>query len=202
MWKGCFFRRFTRARPITLSSVVDDLVRRYPLDGVHVDYIRYPGAEFDYGRLALQAFRQDLDAAMTPDERRRFDPNSMTALLAATDTYSERWAGFRRSRLNSLVLRLRTAVKTRRPAALFSAAVYPEPAEATTRRFQDWPMWLENRWIDVVCPMAYTPGRRGVCVADRQRATGRRRPSRCGRASARTDCRRRRPSRTSRPHDD
>jgi uncharacterized lipoprotein YddW (UPF0748 family) len=140
-----------------LVSVVDDLARRYPLDGVHVDYIRYPGAEFDYSRLALQAFRQDLDAAMTPEERRRFDPGSMTALIAATDTYSERWAGFRRSRLNSLVLRLRTAVKTRRPDALFRAAVYPEPAEALSRRFQDWPMWLENRWIDVVCPMAYTP---------------------------------------------
>ena len=140
-----------------LVSVVDDLTRRYALDGVHVDYIRYPGPGFDYSRPALQAFRQDLDAAMTPDERRRFDPNGMTTLLAATDTYSERWGGFRRSRLNSLVLRLRTAVKSRRPAALFSAAVYPEPAEAATRRFQDWPMWLENRWIDVVCPMAYTP---------------------------------------------
>ena len=140
-----------------LVGVVDDLVRRYALDGVHVDYIRYPGAEFDYSRLALQAFRQDLDPAMTPDERRRFDPKSMTALLAAADTYSERWSGFRRSRLNSLVLRLRTVVKTRRPDAFFSAAVYPDPAEATARRFQDWPMWLENRWIDVVCPMAYTP---------------------------------------------
>jgi uncharacterized lipoprotein YddW (UPF0748 family) len=140
-----------------LVYVVDDLARRYALDGVHVDYIRYPGAEFDYSRLALQAFRQDLDAAMTPQERQRFDPNSMTSLLAATDFYSERWAGFRRSRLNSLVLRLRTAVKTRRPEALFSAAVYPDPAEALSRRFQDWPMWLENRWIDVVCPMAYTP---------------------------------------------
>jgi uncharacterized lipoprotein YddW (UPF0748 family) len=140
-----------------LVSVVDDLARRYALDGVHVDYIRYPGDEFDYSRLALQAFRQDLDPAMTSEERRRFDPNSMTALLAAADTYPERWSGFRRSRLNSLVLRLRTAVKTRRPDALFSAAVYPDPAEAMARRFQDWPMWLENRWIDVVCPMAYTP---------------------------------------------
>jgi uncharacterized lipoprotein YddW (UPF0748 family) len=140
-----------------LVGVVDDLARRYALEGVHVDYVRYPGAEFDYSRLALQAFRQDLDPAMTPDERRRFDPKSMTALLAAADTYSERWSGFRRSRLNSLVLRLRTAVKTRRPDALFSAAVYPDPAEATARRFQDWPVWLENRWIDVVCPMAYTP---------------------------------------------
>jgi uncharacterized lipoprotein YddW (UPF0748 family) len=48
-------------------------------------------------------------------------------------------------------------VKSRRPQALLSAAVYPEALDATTHRFQDWPMWVENRWLDVICPMAYTP---------------------------------------------
>ena len=38
-----------------------------------------------------------------------------------------------------------------------SAAVYPDPAEASSARLQDWRMWLDNRLIDVVCPMAYTP---------------------------------------------
>src|SRR5690606_40175874 len=37
-------------------AVVEDLVRRYPVDGVHFDYIRYPGPEFDYGLGALRAF--------------------------------------------------------------------------------------------------------------------------------------------------
>jgi uncharacterized lipoprotein YddW (UPF0748 family) len=127
------------------------------VDGLHLDYIRYPGPLFDYSRAALLAFRQDLDPAMTPAERLRFDPSSMTALLAATDTYPERWSGFRRSRLNALLLRIRTVVKSRRPQALLSAAVYPEALEAATHRFQDWPMWVENRWLDVICPMAYTP---------------------------------------------
>src|SRR4029078_6451088 len=76
---------------------------------------------------------------------------------AATDTYPERWWGLRRSRLNALLLRIRTVVKSRRPQALLSAAVYPEALEATPHRFQDWPMWVENRWLDVICPMAYTP---------------------------------------------
>jgi uncharacterized lipoprotein YddW (UPF0748 family) len=155
--EGLFVSPIHAAAADHLVSVVDDLARRYPLDGVHLDYVRYPGSQFDYSRAALQAFRQDLDAAMSDEERRRFDPASMTALLAATDTYSDRWAGFRRSRLNALVLRLRTAVRSRLPEALFSAAVYPDPVEATAHRFQDWPMWLEHGWIDVVCPMAYTP---------------------------------------------
>jgi uncharacterized lipoprotein YddW (UPF0748 family) len=140
--------------------IVDDLAQRYPVDGVHLDYIRYPGPQFDYSLGALQAFRQDLDGAMTPAERRRFDPSSVAALIAATDTYPDRWAGFRRSRLNALVMRLRTVVKERRPDAIVSAAVYPDAQEALNHRFQDWSMWVENRWIDVVCPMVYTPDAR------------------------------------------
>jgi uncharacterized lipoprotein YddW (UPF0748 family) len=144
--------------------VVDDLVQRYPVDGVHLDYIRYPGPDFDYSLGALTAFRADLDAAMTPAERRRFDPTSIAALMAATDNYPERWTGFRKSRLNALVLRLRTIVKARRPEAVLSAAVYPDATEAATLRFQDWPMWVENRWLDVVCPMVYTPDARTFAV--------------------------------------
>ena len=57
-------------------------------------------------------------------------------------------------------MRLRTVVKERRPDALVSAAVYPDAQEASSHRFQDWSMWVENRWIDVVCPMVYTPDAR------------------------------------------
>jgi len=98
----------------------------------------------------------------------------VAALIAATDTYPDRWAGFRRSRLNALVMRLRTVVKERRPDALVSAAVYPDAQEASSHRFQDWSMWVENRWIDVVCPMVYTPDARTFAtqVASVRQAAG------------------------------
>jgi uncharacterized lipoprotein YddW (UPF0748 family) len=137
--------------------VIDDLVTRYPLDGVHLDYIRYPGPEFDYSLAALRLFRADLEPVLSAEDRRRFDPRSVGDLIALTDLHADRWTGFRRARLNALVMRIRTAVKTRRPQALLSAAVFPDAADAATRRFQDWGFWVENRWLDVVCPMAYTP---------------------------------------------
>jgi uncharacterized lipoprotein YddW (UPF0748 family) len=158
--EGLFASPIPRDAADHLVSVVEDIARRYPVDGVHLDYVRYPNQQFDYSLAALRAFRQDLDASMTPVERLRFSPANPAALIAATDMYPERWVGFRRSRLNALVLRMRTAVKASRPEALLSAAVYPDAAEASTRRFQDWSMWVENRWIDVVCPMAYTPDAR------------------------------------------
>lgn len=137
-------------------AVVDDLVARYPIDGVHLDYVRYPSPEFDYGLGVLRQFRADIDVALSPAERGRYDANSISDLTALTDIYPERWAGFRRSRLNAVVLRLRTTIKKRRPEVMLSAAVFPDAAEAANRKFQDWRFWAENRWLDAICPMAYT----------------------------------------------
>ena len=72
--EGLFLSPIHRDAADHVVAVVDDLVRRYAVDGVHLDYIRYPGPLFDYSRAALLAFRQDLDPAMTPAERLRFDP--------------------------------------------------------------------------------------------------------------------------------
>ena len=137
-------------------AVIDDIVARYPVDGVHLDYVRYPGPEFDYNLGVLREFRADLEPRLPEAERRRLDARSVGDLVALTDMYPDRWAGFRRSRLNALVMKIRTAVKQRRPGIVLSAAVFPDANEAAVRRFQDWRSWVENGWIDVVCPMAYT----------------------------------------------
>ena len=58
--------------------------------------------------------------------------------------------------MTALVSRLRTAVKAERPHALVSVAVAPDVREAYEGRLQDWRTWLENGFVDVICPMAYT----------------------------------------------
>jgi len=140
-----------------LAGVVDDVLTGYAVDGVHLDYVRYPSPEFDYSRAALTAFRMQIDGELSPAERLRYGLRDIADLVGAADAFPERWAEFRRSRLNTLVMRVRTVAKTRRPGITVSAAVYPDPIEAATNRLQDWRMWLDNRLIDVVCPMAYTP---------------------------------------------
>jgi uncharacterized lipoprotein YddW (UPF0748 family) len=41
-----------------LEGVVRELVRAYPLDGLHLDFVRYPGPTYDYSRVALEGFRR------------------------------------------------------------------------------------------------------------------------------------------------
>jgi len=140
-----------------VTAVVSDLVARYPLDGVHLDYVRYPDDRFDYSRDALALFRADAAPSIGEAARQELDRKALTDPLAWPDALPDQWASFRRARLSSLVMRLRTAVKSRRPGARLSAAVAPDVDEAFVRRLQDWRTWLDAGMLDAVCPMAYTP---------------------------------------------
>ena len=167
-------------------AVIDDLVARYAVDGVHLDYLRYPGPEFDYNLGVLREFRADLEPRLPEAERRRFDPRSVGDLIALTDLYPERWAGFRRSRLNALVIRIRTAVKQRRPGVAAQRGRVPgcdgsrRPALSGLALLGGEP--VARRGL----PDGLHPGRERVRRADRVGPPGGRRRTRSGRASAPT----------------
>jgi len=139
-----------------LLAVVDDLVSRYDLDGVHFDYIRYPGVPFDFSRGALKAFNADVSRRLPRQERARLKRQLVADPLAGVDQHPAAWESFRRDRVTSLLRRLRTQVQVRRPGTIVSAAVVPIVDEARVARGQDWPAWLQQGLLDVVCPMAYT----------------------------------------------
>jgi uncharacterized lipoprotein YddW (UPF0748 family) len=136
-------------------AVVADLVARYPVDGIHLDYVRYPSDEFDYSRATLEAFRADVLRGLDEPARRQQERAIGPDLITWTDALPDRWREFRRRRLTALVARIRDSVKNRRPTVVFSAAVAPDAKDACDRRLQDWGEWLRQDLLDVVCPMAY-----------------------------------------------
>jgi uncharacterized lipoprotein YddW (UPF0748 family) len=140
-----------------LQSIVRDLARRYPLDGLHFDYARYPNARFDYSRLALAEFRSTVRPRVDASLRRQLDVREKVDLFAYADALPDDWRMFRVSRMTSLMRRLRAVVRTERPGMLVTVAAKPEPNEAYDDRLQDWGTWLQEGTVDVVCPMAYTP---------------------------------------------
>jgi uncharacterized lipoprotein YddW (UPF0748 family) len=133
--EGLYLSPVVPAAATYTVGIVRDIAQRYPIDGMHFDYIRYPGEDFDYGRETMAEYER---------------------AVPSRDRTPERWRTFRQSAVTTLLTRLRAAVKTAKPDAIVSAAVNPDPEEAATRRLQDWRSWLANDLLDVVCPMAYT----------------------------------------------
>jgi uncharacterized lipoprotein YddW (UPF0748 family) len=136
--------------------VMADLARRYDLDGIHLDYARYPGPQFDFSRFAIAEFRADIRPRLSAGVRSALDADEATDLFAYPDRFPAEWIAFRRARMTALVARIRQAVQAARPGALVTSAVLPDSQEAFDRRLQDWRGWLAARLVDAVAPMAYT----------------------------------------------
>jgi uncharacterized lipoprotein YddW (UPF0748 family) len=138
-------------------AVVRDLVRRYAVDGMHFDYVRYPTDGFDYSRHALAEFRAFVRPRLDDESRRALDRAARNDVLAYADGAPQEWRAFRIARMTALMARLRRAVKEERASALVTVAAAPDRREALDYKLQDWGAWLEAGLIDAICPMAYTP---------------------------------------------
>ena len=183
-------------RPPTTSTRSSAIwCARYDVDGVHLDYARYPS-----GSVRLQPRRHSRVPRRCPaNAARRGPPRSRCARsrrpAAVPGHVSGGVAAFRIARMTALVGRLRNTVKSTRGGNRRHRRGRPRLQEARDHRLQDWGAWLEDGLVDAVCPMAYTPeparfaeqiaAAREVCGRPRSLGRHRRVPDHAGRRRSR-----------------
>lgn len=139
-----------------LAETFAELVARYPeLDGLHLDYIRYPGVlPFAPG----SRFGVGLDMGHGEQTRARFrretglEPPSPPGRLGNAN----RWDAWRRDQVTELVRQIGDATRSARPGLALSAAVWSHADRAYLSVGQDWRGWLDDGLVDFAVPMAYT----------------------------------------------
>jgi len=122
-----------------------EVARKYDVDGVHFDYIRYPGGQYCYCEGCRQRFEADRGAkvAAWPKDCYR-------------GPLQEEYRTWRCRQITKLVEAVHREAKKLKPAVKVSAAVfgaYPACRESVA---QDWPEWIKAGLLDFVCPMDYT----------------------------------------------
>ncbi len=138
-----------------VAATFAELLARYPLDGLHLDYIRYPDVlPFSPG----SRFGVGLDLGHGAPTRERFrletglEPPSPPDRLGNADA----WDAWRRDQVTQLVARIRDSARRARPGVALSAAVWSFADRAYLSVGQDWRRWLEEDLLDFAVPMAYT----------------------------------------------
>ena len=132
-----------------LLNIIDEIASRYQVDGIHLDYIRYPfqnpGRNFSYGysTTARNQFRQlygiDPMKISTRDRQNLW-----------------KWTEFKINQVNSFVANTSKFLKQKYPKLILSAAVFPFPRhERFDKIQQDWESWVLNEEIDLLTPMTY-----------------------------------------------
>ena len=125
-----------------LVRVFEDLVTRYRVDGLHLDYIRFPldkapkGSDYPYDARTLQLYRQA--TGKRPQDSR------------------SRWTLWRQQQVTQLVREIRRMCEHERPGLRLTAACAPDVDEGRSYWFQDAPTWLGDGLVDAVLVMNYT----------------------------------------------
>ena len=156
--------RWARANDVDgiyLSPLADDaaayvaeaatrVLRRYQVDGVQLDAVRYPSRDFDYGSRSIEAFREDIRPSLALTERARVDSDEAIDPFAYPNTFPDAWRRFRQARLTRLVARVRAAIATALPGIPVTAVVSGTAESDLENHLQDWRSWIEGRLVDAV----------------------------------------------------
>ena len=131
-------------------KVFMDVARNYDVDGLHMDFVRYPGVEWGYSAAAIALYQAQTKA---------------TAVPAPNDEQFKSW---RRVRLTNFVSDLHADLKKTKPNVKLSGALISfggGPASASLADwagtaaygtvFQDWRAWMMKGYLDFGVPMNY-----------------------------------------------
>jgi uncharacterized lipoprotein YddW (UPF0748 family) len=121
-----------------IAAVVRDLVRNYDIDGLHLDYVRFPDSSYSYDPDSRAAYRLDMMLKNAGEE---------------SLTYRE----WRIRDLDEFVGRLARTARTVRPSIKVSAAVWQKMDAGREVYLQDGLQWIRQGHLDFLVPMIYTP---------------------------------------------
>ncbi|MDA0989294.1 MAG: family 10 glycosylhydrolase [Verrucomicrobia bacterium] len=139
------------------KDAVRELVRRYDIDGIHLDYIRYVDSHVCYCNGCRTRFEKHLGKRVTSWP---YDAHSGNVKRA----YGE----WRTEQITRLVRDVSAIVRDLRPTTTISAAVFGRYPLCIDSVGQDWGAWLEKGIVDFVCPMNYTDDTHGFTTLTRR----------------------------------
>ena len=131
---------------LELDSILE-IVTNYDVDGIHLDYIRYPGSHACYCQGCRERFV--LATRLKIDEW-------PAAVLPKTGPHSEKYTEWRVQQITRLVRLLHKRLREADPDIKLSAAVFGWYPGCVTSIGQDWIAWAKSGYVDFVCPMNYT----------------------------------------------
>jgi uncharacterized lipoprotein YddW (UPF0748 family) len=127
-------------------ATYEEILRSYPVDGLHLDYIRYPvslpyGADFSYSAYSRQTFAAEHGV----------DPYLLTPDSPQWPT----WNAWREKQITTFVDQVRTLQKRIAADRQLSAAVFADPTDGLAKKFQNWGAWVDAGTLDFLTGMSF-----------------------------------------------
>lgn len=131
-----------------LTALLTEIVTTYNVDGLNIDYIRYPkslspnipGAlESTWGYSAYARNEFKAMAGKDPVE------------LEVSDPLMSKWVTYRQGKVTEFVSRLRSVVGDKN--IMLSTVIFPGQQDTAITKLQNWPLWAQSGYIDAFTPL-------------------------------------------------
>jgi uncharacterized lipoprotein YddW (UPF0748 family) len=132
-----------------LLNYFKELITRYDLDGLDLDYIRYPAGAMDAGYDDFSRKKFSSETGIDP----------MNIDRAKQPDAWKKWVEWRENQVTEFVKQVARMVRQTKPQILLSADVFGSYYDVRMGdfHFQDWAAWTKENLLDVIIPMAYGP---------------------------------------------
>ncbi|NLN54914.1 MAG: family 10 glycosylhydrolase [Clostridiales bacterium] len=120
------------------------IVTTYDIDGLQLDYIRFPNSEWGFNKEIVDGFKAKTGITVTG-----YDPSA---------SWWKSFCEYRASFVTQFVGKVRNLIDDFAPGVILSADVFPDVSTSVTGVCQDYATWIRNGWLDLVFPMAYGAG--------------------------------------------
>ncbi|NCC50874.1 MAG: hypothetical protein EOM20_06615 [Spartobacteria bacterium] len=127
-------------------AAIREMAERYEVDGIHLDYIRYPEGPPCCCAACRAQFEQNTHQRVGRWPRDILQGGSLYDAFMA----------WRARQLTAFVRDVKNDLRKVRPEVKLSAAVFGKYPSCKTAVGQDWATWLAEGTVDFVCPMNYT----------------------------------------------
>ncbi|MCZ7438803.1 family 10 glycosylhydrolase [Micromonospora sp. WMMC241] len=127
-------------------ATFEEILRGYAVDGLHLDYIRYPvslpyGADFSYSAYSRTTFAAEHGV----------DPYTLTPDSPQWPT----WNAWREKQITTFVDQVRTMQRRVAADRQLSAAVFADPTDGLAKKFQNWGAWVDAGTLDFLTGMSF-----------------------------------------------
>ncbi|PZO23225.1 MAG: hypothetical protein DCF25_00960 [Leptolyngbya foveolarum] len=137
-----------------LHSLLSEIVTRYDVDGIQLDYIRYPFQDhnnnqlFGYGTAARAQFKD-----LTGVDPTQLSPNSQDQRIRYL---WNQWTAFRTQQVTTFVAETAQRLRRQDPTLTISAAVFADDTYKRQQTLQqDWEDWADQGLVDWIVLMSY-----------------------------------------------
>jgi len=141
-------------------EVYRKLLQNYRIDGLQLDYIRYPvSLPYELGYCYCDSCRAKFQKIAGVDPL-KIDPDQ-------NPQQWQKWNQFRIEQINEFVRQVAELVEKVKPGVKLSADVFPLFEESIDFKFQDWGFWLDQNYLDEIFTMSYTADANQVNIESR-----------------------------------